>query len=148
MVFSSFQINAHWGRDKLPAILQTTFWNSRFVRKLLHFELDFTKTCSSAPINKKSALVWIMVWCRMGDKPWSQQIFASFMLTCFVTRPRWLWCSPVLLRIFLVIYYIRKISSLYYHSELSEIRICITSFLFIFQIFEIKVGCNLNWMYF
>ena len=59
-----FKVFQHkWGRDKMTAILQTTFPNA-----IVWIRWYFTEVFS-CPINNIPALVQIMAWHRPGDKP-------------------------------------------------------------------------------
>ena len=67
MLVSRDQLNkildqlTHWGRDKMPAILQVTL--------SIKISLKFVP---KGPINNIPALVQIMAWHRSGDKPISE----------------------------------------------------------------------------
>ena len=61
----------HWGREKMAAISETTFWNAFFnenVQISIEISLRFVP---KGPINNIPALVQIMAWRRPGDKPLS-----------------------------------------------------------------------------
>ena len=58
-----FQTLAHWGRDKMAAIFQTTFSDTFFnenIKNLINILLKFVP---KGPINNIPALVQIMAWC-------------------------------------------------------------------------------------
>ena len=57
----------HCGRDKMPAILQTTFSNSLFDMNLLYFDPSVFLQCNNNPM-----LVQVMAWCRTGNRPLSE----------------------------------------------------------------------------
>ena len=63
----------HWGRDKMDAISQTTFFKQIFLNEnvwiLIKFSLKFVPR---GPISNIPALVQIMAWRRRGDKPLSE----------------------------------------------------------------------------
>ena len=58
----------HWGRYKMVAILQTTFWD------IFKISLKFVPR---GPINNITTLVQIMTWHRPGDKPLSEPMMVS-----------------------------------------------------------------------
>ena len=66
-----FLSNIDWGRDKLPAFLQATFWNIFLIKKIV-FWLKFV---SGGRINKHwPALSEMMGLHRTGDKPFPELI--------------------------------------------------------------------------
>ena len=48
------------------------------------------------PINNIPALVQIMAWCCLGDKPLSEPMLVSLLTQICITRPQWVsnWCDP------------------------------------------------------
>ena len=68
----------HWGRDKIDAILQT-FSNTISWMKIFEFRLKFYWSFFPiSPNNNILALDQIMVWCRTGDKPFSEPMMNQF----------------------------------------------------------------------
>ena len=71
------------------------------------------KFVPKGPINNIPALVQIMAWCRLGDKPLSETMLASLLTHICVTRPQWvnMWiehiCSIGLLR-HIIIHQVKK----------------------------------------
>ena len=63
----------HWGRGNF-AILQTTHSNAC---SWMNSDQNFTEVC--CPIENNSALVQIMAWRRIGDRPLSKPILARFI---------------------------------------------------------------------
>ena len=66
----------HWGRDKMAAISQTTFWNAFSWMKLwisLKISLKFVP---KGPINNIPTLVQVMAWFRPGDN-WQAIIWTN-----------------------------------------------------------------------
>ena len=62
--------NTQWGRDKIAAILQMTYSNSLYCKKIVLFIQISLKIVSKGPIYRnKPALVQIMAWCWVGNKP-------------------------------------------------------------------------------
>ena len=64
----------HWGRDNMAAISQTTFSNAlSCINFFYEFRLTFHWSSFQRviPINNIPALVQIMAWRRLGDKPFS-----------------------------------------------------------------------------
>ena len=59
----------HWGRDIMAAIFQTTFSNA--FSWMIRISLEFVP---KVPIDNKGALVQIIPWCQIGDKPLSELI--------------------------------------------------------------------------
>ena len=80
----------HWGRDKMAAISQTTFWKRIFLNEnvwiLIKIALKFVPR---GPINNISSLVEIMAWHRPGDKPLSESMMVSLLMHICVTQPQW-----------------------------------------------------------
>ena len=52
------------------------------------------KFVPNGPINDKPALVQIMAWRLLGDKPLSEQMMVSLMPQICVTQPQWVNSSP------------------------------------------------------
>ena len=68
-----------WGRDKMVAILQMTFWTLIFLYGNCCVLVQISvKYVPRGPINNKPWLVQIMAWRQRGDKPLSEPIMASF----------------------------------------------------------------------
>ena len=44
----------------------------------MKFDYDFTEFVPKGPNDRKAALVWIMAWCRIGEKPSSEPVLARF----------------------------------------------------------------------
>ena len=73
----------HWCRDKMAAIMQTTFWiGFSWMKIYIYF---FRKD----PINYMPALVQIMTSLRPGDKPLSEPKMISVPTLICVTRYQW-----------------------------------------------------------
>ena len=67
---SNTNTNTQWGRDKIAAILQMTYSNSLYCKKIVLFIQISLKIVSKGPIYRnKPALVQIMAWCWVGNKP-------------------------------------------------------------------------------
>ena len=80
----------HWGRDKMDAFSQTTFWNVFSWMKMFEFGLKFHwKLISKGPINNILALVQIMAWRRSGDKPLYEPMLVRLRTYICVARPQW-----------------------------------------------------------
>ena len=73
------------GRHFTDDIFKRIFLNEN-VWILIKISLKFV---SEGPINKISALVQIMAWCRPGDKPLSEPMMISLLTHICVTRPQW-----------------------------------------------------------
>ena len=56
------------------------------VRISINISLKFVP---KRPINNNPALVQIMAWCRLGDKPLSEPMMVSLLTHICVTRPQW-----------------------------------------------------------
>ena len=46
------------------------------------------KFVPKGPINNSPALVWIMAWCRPGDKPLSEPMVVSLLTHIYITQPQ------------------------------------------------------------
>ena len=79
----------HWGRDKMTAFLQTTYLNAFSWMKMYEFRLKFHRNLFLRGINKIPALVHIMAWRRLGDKPLSEPMMFRYATHIYVTRPQW-----------------------------------------------------------
>ena len=73
------------GRHFADDIFKRIFVNEN-VWILIWISLKFVP---KGPINNIPALVQIMVWCRAGDKPLSEQMIVSLPTHICVTRPQW-----------------------------------------------------------
>ena len=73
---------------KMAAISQTTFSNAFSLMKIymIQISLNFVP---KGPINNISALVQVMAWHRLGDKPLAEPIMVSLMTHICVTRSQW-----------------------------------------------------------
>ena len=87
----------HWDRDKIDAILQTTFSNGFSWMKMYEFRLTFHRSGPRGPINNIPTLVQIMAWRRPGDKPLSEPMMVRSPTHICVTRPQWVKLDGVLL---------------------------------------------------
>ena len=75
---------AYWGRDKMAAIVQTINSNTFSWMKIYGFRL-----VPKVPINNIAALVQIMAWGQLGDKPLSEPVMVKVLTHICVTRPEW-----------------------------------------------------------
>ena len=74
-------IGHHFADDIFKCIfLNETFWI------LIKISMEFVP---KSPINNIPALVKIMAWRRLGDKPLSELIMVSLLTHICVTRPQW-----------------------------------------------------------
>ena len=71
----------HGGRDGVGAILPT------FQMYFLSIKISL-KFVPMAPFNNTPALIQIMAWCRLGDKPLSEPTMVCLMTHICVTRPQ------------------------------------------------------------
>ena len=102
----------HWGRDEMDAISQTIFsiafsWIFLNENILLPIKISL-KFVLKGPINNIPALVQIMAWRRLGDKPLYESMMVILLMRICATRPRWVkvWMFLVLLSIVLLSIYI------------------------------------------
>ena len=80
-IINPHNLLTHWGQDKMAAVSQTTISNVFFnenTRMSIEISLKFIHKGS---INSIPALVQIMAWCRLGDRPLSEP-----MLVCSPTH--------------------------------------------------------------
>ena len=86
----------HCNWDKMADILQTTFSNVLYWMMIFGFGLKFHRSLFlGMQLTKKSALVWVMVWCQAGDKPLCDQMMTNPTRHECVSRPQWVkvyWC--------------------------------------------------------
>ena len=88
----------HWGRDKMADISQTTFSNAFTWMKIHQFRLIFHWSLFLLIFHWSlflmvkftiPALVQMMAWRRLGNKPLSEPIMVSLLTHMCVTRPQW-----------------------------------------------------------
>ena len=83
-------ILTHWSRDKMAVIFQTTFCKCIFVNEnvgiSIKISLKFVPKCQ---INNIPALVQIMAWRRLGDKPLSEPMTVSLLMHICISQPLW-----------------------------------------------------------
>ena len=75
---------SHWSRDKMAAILQTTFSNAFSWMKVFGFRLIFHWN-----LFPRVQLVQIMAWRHPVDKPLSEPMMVNLLTHICVTRPQW-----------------------------------------------------------
>ena len=75
------QHGCHFADDTLKRI----FFNE-IVRISMNFSLKFVP---KGPIHNIPALVQIMAWCRLGNKPLSEPMMVRLLTHIYVTRPQW-----------------------------------------------------------
>ena len=69
----------HWGRDKIDAILETTFSNAISWMKMDEFRSIFHRSLFlKVQLSNIPELVQIMAWRRTGDKPLSEPMMTQF----------------------------------------------------------------------
>ena len=68
----------HWGEDKIPPSHRQHFWMHFHEQKVLFLIPLSLKFVPNVPIDNKSALVQVMVWRQIGDKPLSEPILTQF----------------------------------------------------------------------
>ena len=90
---SNTNTNTQWGRDKIAAILQMTYQNLLYCKKIFFFIQISLKIVSKGPIYNKPTLVQIMAWRWVGNKPLSDQWWPGLMMHQCITRPKWLWVN-------------------------------------------------------
>ena len=76
----------HSRRDKMATILQTTVSNAFSWMKMYAFRLMSLKFVPKGPIDNITALVQIMAWRRLGDKPLSEPMMVRLLTHICVTR--------------------------------------------------------------
>ena len=82
--------HTHWGRDKMAAISQRPFFNCIFLNENIWISINISlKFVPKGRINNIPALVQIMAWCRLGDKPLSEPMVVELLTHICVTRPQW-----------------------------------------------------------
>ena len=65
----------HWGRNKMAAIFQTTFFKWIFLNKNVWISINMSlEFVPRGPINNVPTLVQVMAWRRPGDKPLSEPV--------------------------------------------------------------------------
>ena len=74
----------HWGRDKMAAVFQTTFFLNENVWVSIKISLKFAPKGS---ISNIPALVQIMAWRLPSDKPLSEPMVVNLLTHKCVTRP-------------------------------------------------------------
>ena len=80
----------HWGRDKMAAIFQTRFFKCVFMNEKRWISISISlKFVPKGPINNSPALVRLVAWRRLGDKPLSEPMMVSLRTHICVTGPQW-----------------------------------------------------------
>ena len=81
----------HWGQDKMADIFLTTFiFKCIFLNENVWISLKISlKLVPNGPISNIPALVQIMAWLLLGDKPLSEPMMFSLLTHICVTRPQW-----------------------------------------------------------
>ena len=72
------QILTHWGQDKMAATLADDIFKCIFVNENIWILIRTLKFVPEVPIYNKPALVQIMAWYLIGDKPLSEPKIAYF----------------------------------------------------------------------
>ena len=80
----------HWGRVKMAAIFETTFFKCIFLNENICISLKISLGyVRKVRISNIPALVQIMAWRRPGDKPFSEPMMVRLLTPIYVTRPQW-----------------------------------------------------------
>ena len=87
--YSPSNTNKRWSRHKIDAILQMTYKNSFYYKKIVLFSQISLKLVSKRPINNKPALVKIMAWRWIGDKP----LFEPMQACCSIQHVEFEWLT-------------------------------------------------------
>ena len=82
----------HWGRAKMADIFQTTFLKALYWMKMYKFRLRFHGSLFLGV----PALVHIITWRRVGDKPLSEPMMICLLTHICFTRPQWVKDGDVL----------------------------------------------------
>ena len=78
----------YWGRDKIATISQTTF-SKEFFNQNVQISINISmRFVPKGPINNIPALVQMMVWRRLGEKPLSEPMVTLLTYIC-VAWPQW-----------------------------------------------------------
>ena len=85
---SNTNTNTQWGRDKIAAILQMTYWNLLYCKIVLLIQISL-KIVSKGPIYNKPTLVQIMAWRWVGNKPLSDQWWPGLLMHKCITQSKW-----------------------------------------------------------
>ena len=93
---SLFSELTHWGRDKMAAISQTTLSKPFSWMKMFEFRLKL-KLVPKGPLDNIPALVQIMAWHRLGDKPLSEPMMAKLVTHICVIQPQWVKAQSTLI---------------------------------------------------
>ena len=86
--FPGYFQEPHW--LSMATIFQTFFSNVFSWMKMYEFHLKvWLKFVPKVPVNNIPALVQIMAWRHLGDKPLSEPMMVSLLTHICVTRPQW-----------------------------------------------------------
>ena len=80
-----FLLSTHWAETKWPPFSRRHFQMHFSWMKMNTFRSRLPKS----PINNIPALVQIMAWRRLGDKPLSEPMMVGFPTHLCITRPQW-----------------------------------------------------------
>ena len=81
--------NTHWDRYIIAAILQMTYSNSFYCKEIVLFIQISLKIVSKGPICSEPALVQIMAWHWVGNKPLSDQWWPGLLMHKCITQSKW-----------------------------------------------------------
>ena len=63
--------------------------NSLYCKKIVSFIQISLKIVSKGPIYNKPALVYVMAWCWVGNKPLSDRWWPGLLMHKCISRPKW-----------------------------------------------------------
>ena len=80
----------HWGRDKVDVSSRTTFFKCIFLNEKAWISVKLSpKFVPRGAVDNIRALVQIMAWRRIGDKPLSEPMMVIVLRYICVIRPQW-----------------------------------------------------------
>ena len=86
----------HWGLNKMVAISRRQF-QMHFLKEHIWISIKILLECvPKGAINNIPALVHIMAWRRLGDKPLSELMMVRSLTHICITPPQWVnWLAPL-----------------------------------------------------
>ena len=90
LIFFLPSFNSSPAGQKVAAILADNIFKCIFLTENDKIPIPISmKLVLRIPIDNKTALVQVMVWCRTGDKPLTEPMMVSLLMHICITRSQW-----------------------------------------------------------
>ena len=112
----------HWGRDKMATFLQTTFPKCMYFNEIVWIAIKISLNfANKGPIYNIPALIYIMDWCRPGDKPLSRTVMVKLPTHILSLSLKELKVILVELNVLLYDFYLNAIWFVYKYAETDRV---------------------------